>query len=84
MARPLTVHRCSGKGRGDPSRLHGYRATPAQRPRPSDRFSRGRAAVSPIGHVRGRRATLSGRSEGSRRSSVTRLDRIWTVSARNP
>ena len=26
--------------RGDPSRFHGYRATPAQRPRPSDALMR--------------------------------------------
>ena len=37
--------------RGDPSRFHGYRATPAQRPRPSDRFNaftaRGCVAFNP-------------------------------------
>ena len=44
--------------------LHGYRATPAQWPRPSDRLiqfsSRGRVAVSPF---RGRRAAISGHDE---------------------
>ena len=76
IACPVAARWPFGRERGDLT-FHGYRATPAQRPRPSDRLmqfsSRGRAAVSPLGS---RQASRSERpSEALRRGSVSRSAR---------